>query len=156
QGRQIVWTVHNALPHDTRWPEQDLKVRQLISKEADLIHVMTEGTDEVLEGHYTLPRNKVFYVPHPAYTGFYPDTVTRHEARAQLGVPHDCHVFLTFGAIQRYKGYERLIQAFEQIALKRSERKPFLIIAGKSSDPQISREIRAWALSRSDVLAVVK
>lgn len=156
QGRKIVWTVHNVLPHDAKWPQQDLQIRKLMIREADAIHIMTAGTGKLLKEHCELPEEKVFLVRHPAYTHFYPDTITRYEARAQLGVPENALAFLTFGAIRRYKGYEKLIEAFERMPRVEGRREPFLIIAGGSDDDTLSRDILAWASARRDVLAVVK
>ena len=41
--------------------------------------------------------------------------VTRDEARRSLGVPPDAFVFLSIGFIQRHKGFDRAVRAFERI-----------------------------------------
>ncbi|MFV0260571.1 MAG: glycosyltransferase family 4 protein [Acidimicrobiales bacterium] len=47
-------------------------------------------------------------------------TVTRQEARADLGLPDDEHVFLAIGFIQDHKGFDRAAEAFGRAGLDRA------------------------------------
>ncbi|MFV0526356.1 MAG: glycosyltransferase family 4 protein [Acidimicrobiales bacterium] len=47
-------------------------------------------------------------------------TVTRREARADLGLPDDEHVFLAIGFIQDHKGFDRAADAFGRAGLDRA------------------------------------
>jgi glycosyltransferase involved in cell wall biosynthesis len=41
--------------------------------------------------------------------------VTKNQARAELGIPDECVVFLCIGFIQPHKGFDRAIRAFEHV-----------------------------------------
>lgn len=128
-GIKIIWTVHNILPHDSKLKEAQTKLRVELIKLADIIHIMNEDTQRLSEPFFEIPSEKIIFVPHPTYRGFYPSVVTREESRFQLKLPQKGTVFLFFGSIQAYKGLEDLISAFEKIQKTNSE--VFLVIAGK-------------------------
>jgi glycosyltransferase involved in cell wall biosynthesis len=83
----------------------------------------------------------VFYSPHPSYLGDVPNTVTREEARFELGVRPDATVFLSFGAIKPYKGVEELVAAAQQLDRDRPDLDWVLIVAGLSSDEGLVRRL---------------
>lgn len=145
QGRRIVWTAHNILPHDIARPEKDVALRRVLVEAADAVHVMAPNTASLLSGYVDLSEGKVFCVPHASYAGAYPDFVSRLEARSELGVEGDEFTFLLFGALARYKGIDELLGAFEALlagALPRSVR---LVVAGQAADPVWARRLRLWA-----------
>lgn len=149
-GRRIVWTAHNVLPHDTPWPEKDLELRRVLVDTADAVHVMSRGSIDALERIVRLPMEKVFFVPHPSYTGAYPDFVHRAEARSEFGLSENDFVFLLFGALARYKGIEELIAAFERLADAELPRRVRLIIGGQAADDELAANLRLWADGRDD------
>lgn len=150
-GHKIVWTVHNVLPHETAWIEQDKKIHQMMADAADALHVMASDSAKLTEQHYTLDESKMFVVPHPTYEGAQPDEITRAEARTQLLIAEEEFVFLSFGAIMEYKGYDRLMAAYEQLRGK-TEKKTRLIIAGLPSDKELVEKIEAWGEGKPDVI----
>lgn len=142
QRRSIVWTVHNVLPHDHADTEKAVRIRRIIVEAADLIHVMNERTADLVEPHFSLAGKRVFYSPHPSYLGDHSDTVTREAARFALGLPPEATVFLSFGAIQPYKGIEELVAAAEELARERPDLDWALVIAGIAKDDELVRRIR--------------
>lgn len=150
-GHKIVWTVHNVMPHETVWVEQDKKIHQVMADAADALHVMASDSAKLTEQYYTLDERKMFVVPHPTYHGAQPDEITRAEARAQLHIAEEEFVYLSFGAIMEYKGYDRLIAAYDQLRGK-TTRKIRLIIAGLPSDKALVKKIAAWGASKPDVI----
>ncbi|MBS0015514.1 MAG: glycosyltransferase [Arthrospira sp. SH-MAG29] len=154
QGRNILWTVHNTLPHVSRFLEADIEVCQILASEADIIHIMASKTLELTAPYYNIDPNKVIQVPHPSYYNAQPDWVDRNEARLELGLEPDQFVFLVFGAILPYKGYREMIEAFTQ--LRREGRKATLLIAGPPSDADLVGELKSWAVGRRDVLIHAK
>ncbi|MEA2496013.1 MAG: beta,4-mannosyltransferase, partial [Thermoleophilaceae bacterium] len=153
QGRQIVWTVHNVLPHDSLMPEKEIELRRLLVDACTAIHVMAPETVDQVRPFFELPEERVFTVPHPSYRGAYPDHVSRADARAQLGIAEDEFVFLAFGAIQPYKGVEDLQEAFTQLKDEPAARPPTrLIVAGPASDAGLVRSVAAWSGARDDVM----
>lgn len=150
-GHKIVWTVHNVMPHETVWIEQDRKIHQMMADAADALHVMANDSAKLTEPYYHLDQKKVFCVPHPTYEGAQPDTITRPDARRQLQIGDSEFVFLSFGAIMEYKGYDALMNAYD-IVRNKVQRKIRLIIAGLPSDKVLVEEIRRWGQGKEDVI----
>jgi len=128
-GMKIAWTVHNILPHDSKLKEAQIKLRIELIKLVDIIHIMNEDTQRLADPFFEIPSEKIIFIPHPSYRGFYPSVVTREESRFQLRIPPDSIVFLFFGSIQAYKGLEDLLSAFER--LQKNHSNIYLLIAGK-------------------------
>ncbi len=143
QSRKIIWTVHNVLPHDNPDTEQAVRVRKLIVDMCDVVHILNERTAELVEPYFSIANKPIFYSPHPSYIGEFPNSVSREEARFQLGIRADLMVFLAFGAIQPYKGIENLIDAAERLVHDRPDRDLRLVVAGEAKDEQLIRRIRA-------------
>lgn len=109
RGGVLVWTIHEELPHDCRFPEVEVELRRRLAGLAHGIHVLHQSTGEAVAGLYPLDPAKVFVVEHPLYTGAYEDVVGRDAARALLDLPEDAIMLLGFGAIRPYKGFDRLV-----------------------------------------------
>jgi len=150
-GHKIVWTVHNVMPHETVWVDQDIKIHQMMADAADALHVMASDSASLTAPYYILDERKMFVVPHPTYEGAQPDDISRAEARSQLQIGEDEYVFLSFGAIMVYKGYDRLMDAYEQLRGK-TKKKTRLIIAGLPSDKALVEQIMAWGADKPDVI----
>lgn len=150
KGSAIVWTVHNVMPHQSRWPHHDAVIRRSLASAADVIHIMTRESRRLCSDYFDLPEEKLLFIPHPSYKRAQPDWMTAEEARTLLGIPHDAFVFLSFGAILAYKGHEQLIAAFENISAG-NDRRVHLLVAGSPSDVKLANRIRAWAVPRQDV-----
>lgn len=129
KGGKVVWTVHNMVPHDARYLQEEMRLQQAVADRADLIHVMTEDTPELMAEVLRLDPDKIVCVPHPGYHGAYPDVVPQDHARLALGLAPDETVYLAFGAIKAYKGLERLVEGFN-VLLQRDATPRRLIIAG--------------------------
>lgn len=150
-GHKIVWTVHNVMPHETIWVEQDKKIHQMMADAADALHVMASDSATLTAPYYTLDERKMFVVPHPTYEGAQPDEISRAEARTQLQISEEEFVFLSFGAIMEYKGYDRLMAAYDQLRGK-TAKMTRLIIAGLPSDKALVEQITAWSEGKPDVI----
>ena len=70
-------------------------------------------------------------VNHPNYIGFYPNTISKVDARIKLNIDQDKKVFLFFGGIRLNKGIEQLIRAFHQI----KDENILLVIVGRPWPP---------------------
>jgi glycosyltransferase involved in cell wall biosynthesis len=134
-GYRIVWTIHNALPHEPH--PADRLVRWILMRVARTA-VHSRAARRALPPGGALP----VVVPHGHYIGVYPDTVTRRDARARLGISAGDRVLLFFGQVRDYKGIADLVQAF------RSVRDPHvkLVVAGRpaaSADAEALRRLAA-------------
>lgn len=129
-GARIVWTFHNAVPHEAPWPKLHAWARRRMVAMSDIILIHFESARTELGTRYG--RNeRVWHMPHGSYRGLYPDTITRGEARERLGLPEDARVFLLFGDLRKYKNAERAISAFRDLEDPRAR----LIIAGQPRRP---------------------
>jgi glycosyltransferase involved in cell wall biosynthesis len=133
RGARLVWTVHNALPHDTRFEAQEVKLRRDVIDRVDLVHIMSPRTPDLVSEWFTLPADRIYQCDHPGYQGVYPDWVTRTDARRRLRVPDGAVALLLTGAIKPYKG---LLELFEAVDRVNSERpgSVVLIVAGKPDE----------------------
>lgn len=140
EGGRVVWTVHNMAPHDAKFLEEERRLQQAVADEADLVHVMSEDTPQLVSDFLALDPEKTFCVPHPSYEGAYQDFVPRDHARLVLGIDPDEVVYVAFGAIKAYKGIERFVEGFNHL-LKTSQTPRRLIIAGKADGDRSSQQL---------------
>jgi glycosyltransferase involved in cell wall biosynthesis len=136
----IVWTVHELDAYESRHPRRDSWFRSAVMWLSRRLVVHGEHTRRELIERYRY-RRPIDVVRHPSYTGWYPDTIGRNEARTQLNLPAAARVYLYFGYIKPYKGVEDLIQAFRAL----DDDTALLVIAGKPMDETIQREIESLA-----------
>ncbi len=152
-GGRLVWTVHNILPHGTRWEALDQDLRREVVARADIVHVLSAGTVEAAAPWYEIPAAKVLHVPHPAYTGVYPDSASDVEARARYGFGPDDVVFGFVGNVRPYKVLDDLLVAFEAVAAAAPDgRRRRLLIAGKPADDPAIEAFLAQASALPEVV----
>lgn len=128
-GIRILWTVHNVLPHESRFLDLERVLRQELADRADIVHVMCDRTVDEIGDRYVIPEGKVRLVPHGSYVGVYPDVVAPEVARERLGYAADDTVILFLGGIRPYKGVDLLIDAFEKAVVSEPSLK--LLIVGR-------------------------
>ncbi|MFS0730180.1 glycosyltransferase [Curtobacterium sp. 1P10AnD] len=130
RGATVLWTVHNALPHDVQHRALELELSRFLASTADVIHVMNSGTARVVEDDYSLPRAKLVHIPHPSYRGVYETGLSREEARASFDFAEDEFAVLFFGQVRPYKGVDLLIEAFHRTT---STGRFVFMLAGRTS-----------------------
>ncbi len=139
-GRKIVYTVHNLQDHEGRHPQLNRRANQWIFTHADAVHVhnrFSAGQVKQLFGR----EQDVFIIPHGNYIGYYPDEISRTEARDRLGIRDDRFVFLFLGQMRPYKGLDALILAF----LKNADPRAILVLAGKVDDKDYETHLKQLA-----------
>lgn len=151
-GINVIWTVHNVYPHDARHIDVELEVQQGIADTANVIHVMSKGTVESLNGITSLDPHKLIVSPHPSYRGAYADIVSRSDARAALGIRGDEIVLILFGAIKEYKGLERSLDVLDLLIERKRDTRFRLIVAGKADDSLAAQTFVNRALTHPNVL----
>jgi GT2 family glycosyltransferase/glycosyltransferase involved in cell wall biosynthesis len=133
KGCRIVWTIHNVLPHDDRFLEIEIDLREQIGRVADRIHIHSTKSIEQIRAVYDLPQEKLSVLPHGNYVNVYPNYVTRDQARKRFGFMEDDIVFLFLGQLRPYKGIDELFTAFSRLHNRHSRAK--LLIAGEPVHP---------------------
>ncbi len=136
RGGRLVWTVHNAQPHELKWPQLERSVTGFLATTADRIHVMNPATSEVMSPVATLRSDRVREVPHPSYVGVYPRSRRRDEVRASLGFDPDDRVVALIGELRAYKGVDLLLEAMTRAASV-AEHSLALLLAGKIATDEI-------------------
>jgi glycosyltransferase involved in cell wall biosynthesis len=129
-GAQLVWTIHNVLPHDARHLDLEIELNRFLASTADAVHVLSAGTGSVTSEFYELDPDKVVHIPHPSYQGVYDTTTNRDDARRSLGLADDELAVLFFGQIRPYKGVDTLIAAVGGLD---ADRATALLLAGRTS-----------------------
>ncbi|HEY4227219.1 MAG TPA: glycosyltransferase [Candidatus Limnocylindrales bacterium] len=132
-GGRIAWTVHNILPHETRFERTEIELSDQVASRAEIIHIMSAQTPELVAPYFKLPKKKLVHVPHPSYRGTYPDHVSRLDARHELELMPDELVIVALGAIRPYKGLDELLDAWAGVPTDRPRR---LVIAGAPSNEE--------------------
>ena len=128
-GKVIVFTVHDLYDFENqsfRWKFQNEVARNIVFKFSNAIHVHNHYTRKLLKRKY-LRVKKVHVIPHGNYIGYYPNQISRTEARRKLGIPKRAYTYLFLGLIRPYKGIEDLFEAFKNLESEDS----ILIVAGK-------------------------
>jgi beta-1,4-mannosyltransferase len=132
RGLSIVWTVHNAMAHESRFLDLETSLYRFLAETADKVHIMNPDTRELVKDTFDIPQDKVVVVAHPSYRGWYDNSVSRAAARAAVGVPHHAKAVLFFGNIKPYKGVLELVAAVRQ--LQEIDPSVHLLLAGRVSE----------------------
>ncbi|WP_320535865.1 glycosyltransferase [Pseudarthrobacter sp. IC2-21] len=114
RGGRIVWTLHNIIPHGAQYPDLEMMAQQILADEADVLHVLSDASAEMMSSALTIDRAKLLTVPHPNYRTTYEDYVTRNNARLEFGIGPKDRVYVILGALKAYKGLQRLLDAFDE------------------------------------------
>ena len=119
---QVVYLVHNVLPHEDRVWDRRLAYVALRQASAFIIQTSNEQK-KLLE---LIPHARISYCNHPIYQRFSDQIISKDAARQQLGLPTNRPVFLFFGIVRPYKGLKHLIEA-----VARSDPSVHLLVAGE-------------------------
>ncbi|WCL55133.1 glycosyltransferase [Gimibacter soli] len=149
-GTGIVWTLHNVMSHRSRWPEEELMVREALAAKADIIHVMNPDSAAMTGPLYRLDPERVQHVPHPSYFGVYPAYQARPVARRSLGLKDGEIALLFFGMIEPYKGLRTFLASLDTLQDRLGGRVRALI-AGRPSDKDFLAEVEETVRKRNDI-----
>jgi beta-1,4-mannosyltransferase len=134
-GGRLLWTVHNVLPHDCRFPRIEAGLEQAVADRAHLIHVLSHGTIDAAAQWFTIDPAKAVSIRHPHYLGAYPDFIPRDQARYDLGLLPDEIVYVFVGVIRPYKGLDLLLDAFDAVCGSRGGPRRLLVAGNAAGDP---------------------
>ncbi|MFD1630592.1 glycosyltransferase [Pseudopedobacter beijingensis] len=133
-GKKVVWTVHNLKGHESEFPDLQNKLNKILYRYTNgFISLNKSGLSQIKQLASSKKHQKFAYIPHPLYTGYYPNEISKDEARKILNIPQDKFVFLFLGQIRRYKNILNLINSFKELKVDNK----FLLIAGKAHEELI-------------------
>jgi beta-1,4-mannosyltransferase len=150
-GYHLVWTVHNLHPHESRFPKLDRACWQAVARLVHQIIVHCREVGYQLELRFGRRRH-VHVLPHPNYVQFCSDLPSQQEARRQLGLGTASPIFLCFGIVRAYKGFQDAASTFTMLSGENAR----LIIVGRPVDEQIAREIRELTRADNRIMAVLE
>jgi len=131
-GGTLIWTVHNVLPHDARFIDLEVELARTILRHAERVHLLSETTLDRAAEYYRIDPAKAAVIELSSYHGVYPNTASRSEARAALGVDPTDKTLLVAGYIRPYKGIDRMLDVFDELLADDPSLR--LLIAGKPLD----------------------
>jgi beta-1,4-mannosyltransferase len=142
RGIGLVWTVHNIQSHAGRHKRLELAVTRLLARLMDVVVVHCQAAKGLVRNRLGRSvADRLVVLPHGTYAGYYPNRISRTEARRRLAIGPDCFVFLFIGWIKPYKGIRRLLDAFSQLEDARLR----LLICGRPAGREIADIVLAHA-----------
>ena len=109
---KIFITVHNVLPHETRF--FDKFFCGLLYRSAHRLIVHSQKMKDDLMELFNVPDTQALVIPHGICLD-HKEAVTSEEARKRLGITQQ-FTLLFFGLIRHYKGLDILLEGFAKIA----------------------------------------
>jgi beta-1,4-mannosyltransferase len=145
---KIVWTVHNAQPHDAFHPGFSRRFMRWFVQRCDGFIFMSDDSKEKFLQLYQ-PSASAHYatIPHGHYRESYPAAISPAIARQRLGLPADQKVLLFAGMIKPYKNIEGLITLFNDTRPKDY----VLVIAGNTESAALAERLRNLAAGNPDI-----
>jgi beta-1,4-mannosyltransferase len=87
-GAKVIWTAHNARPHESRHPRlEDWYWSAVVRRVDALIHPSVAGRRAAEARYPEIVSRPQSVIPMGLYRGAYPDTMSRQAARASFGIP---------------------------------------------------------------------
>jgi beta-1,4-mannosyltransferase len=131
-GGRVLWTLHNAAPHDGRCAAVHGALVDRLPALADLVHVHSRAGAAWAVGRLGIAPERVAVVPHGSYLPLHRAlAVPPAAARRRLGLPEDGRALLLFGRLGGYKGGAELLRAFAAADAPDLR----LLVAGKQVEP---------------------
>jgi beta-1,4-mannosyltransferase len=142
-GVRVVWTVHNRISHETRFPRLERWTQRMLTHLVDRLIVHHQSALDELVQSYHLDYSRIAVIPHGHYRQAYGVAIDPVEARRALNLPQNGRLYLHLGMLRPYKGIEQLLQVWQQ-------QKSFLegntlVIAGKPLDESYGQELAKQA-----------
>ena len=142
-GISLIWTVHNAVPHEPETADDVAMTRILARMAASKVVHSAETIDQL--ARLGADTDRVAIIPHGSYVTSYAEA-DRRESRRTLGLPDAARIVMFFGQIRAYKGVEDLVDAWEASAANApNSPAPFLLVAGRCEDDVSRRRLERGA-----------
>jgi glycosyltransferase involved in cell wall biosynthesis len=143
-GARVVWTAHNARPHESRHPKLEEWFHSAVVRRVDtVIHPSAAGQQAVEERYPELSRRPHAVVPLGHFRGVHPDTVSRQDARLHFGVPEGAPVIAFLGLVRPYKNVPHLVRVVR--AVPREAGEVVLLVGGAPHTAALGDEVREAA-----------
>lgn len=151
RGVRVVWTIHNRISHESRFPRLEMWARRALARAADKIIVHSRAALAELTHELRLNPAKTSVIPHGHYRDIYHPAVEQRAAREALGLPAEGLVYLCFGIVRRYKNIEGLLSVWKSAAGRPTGR--VLVLAGEALEPDYAGQVRELARGCPNTIA---
>ncbi|HEX2219101.1 MAG TPA: glycosyltransferase [Gemmatimonadales bacterium] len=142
-GAGIVWTAHNARPHEFRDTALERWYWAQVVRRVDGVIHLSETSRAAVEARFPgLARRANAVVPIGHYKNSHPDTMTREEARASFALPVGARVLTFLGLVRPYKNVPHLIRTVRALP---PETGVVLLVAGEPLNRELAEEVREAA-----------
>lgn len=149
-GLKFVWTVHDALSHDSKYPGLELWTRQIFVKLVEKVICLNKMTVEKIAKEYKFNPTKAITIPHGHYRDVYHKLIDLVEARKELNLPESGKIYLNLGLLKPYKGIENLLQVWQNSQdIFASDT---LLIVGKPLDEDYFKKLQDLAAGMEGVI----
>ena len=139
-GAGVVWTAHNARPHESRHPKLEQWFWSAVVRRVDAVIHPSEAGQQAVEARFPeLAARPNAVVPLGHYRDTLPDRVSRGEARAAFGVPDHAKVIAFLGLVRPYKNVPHLVRTVRALPAQVGE--VILLVAGDPHTPALAAEI---------------
>jgi len=147
-GARIVWTAHNVVSHDTRFPRLERVFWRAYVRLVDGWIALTHASaDAVRAEHGRLRAVPCAVIPIGHMVGVCGPAAERAEARRRLDLPADRRVVAHVGRIRPYKGVPALVAAFAELGADDTT----LLVAGDLGDPEVEPAVDRARAAGADV-----
>lgn len=149
-GTRLVWTIHDQLEHDTKFPTIERLTRHILIRLADRLIFHNHVALDYHKQRYAFDAAKAEVMPHGHYRDVYGRAIDSAQARQLLDLPQQGRIYLNLGMLKPYKGIEQLLQVWQahQSQLEGST----LLIVGQPCDPAYLEAITELAANTNNVL----
>ncbi len=141
--KKIVVTLHNLVPHERLYPRLEHRMFVLTLKLADGLIAHNNYGKKMANRMYNIGEDKIRIIPHGTFGSYYPNHISKEEARDKLKIPKNKFVMLSFGVIRQYKGIEELLDILEDPLA--DEKDLFIIIAGRCEDTILAKRLKEFS-----------
>jgi glycosyltransferase involved in cell wall biosynthesis len=142
RGVAVIWTVHNAAPHEPRHPRLERWLWRSVRARADAVLVHSAYARDVVVTD--LPGPPPHIIPHGNYVDVYSTSGrSREQVRHSYGLPAGAFTYLAFGQIRAYKRIPELLEAFREL----EDDAVALLIAGEIRDSAVAERVQRLAAS---------
>jgi len=115
------------------------KVFEFSLKIADAVIVHNSYSKKLACDMYNINEKKVWVIPHGTFGSYYPNRISKEEARDILKIPKAKFVMLSFGGIRENKGIEEWLDILDDLLIY--EKDLFIIIAGVCDDDNFKKKV---------------
>lgn len=138
-GVRVVWTVHNRISHDSKFPRLDLWTRRILAQLVDRIILHNHSTLDAIAQDYWFDIAKAAVIPIGHYRNVYRPLIDEKLARDKLKLPLTGRIYLHQGMLRPYKGIEQLLKVWaEKADILEGDT---LLIVGKPLDAAYSKKL---------------